>query len=51
MDFTEANASGAGVGSSSIGDFAAVGPGCVRPVAVQDVQHAGGVSGFNIVLV
>lgn len=51
MDFTEANTSGAGVGSSSVGNFAAVGTSCVRPVAVQNVQHAGGVSGFNIVLV
>lgn len=51
VDFTKANASGASIGSSSVGNFTAVGPSCVRSVAVQDIQHAGGVGGFNIVLV
>lgn len=51
VDFTEGNASRAGIGSSSIGDLAAVAPSSIGPVAVQDVQHAGGVSGFHIVLV
>lgn len=51
VDFTEANKSGAGFSSSSVGNFTAVSPSCVWPVAVQDVQHTGGVSGFNIVLV
>lgn len=51
MDFTEGYASRAGVGSGSIGNLAAVGPSCVGPVAVQDVQDAGAVGGFHIVLV